>query len=85
MKVRPSVKPICEKCKIIKRKGRVMVICENPKHKQKQGRNARRFCIQKEKKKSASNGKSFKRQEASTDEKDDRSRQCICENGMSIC
>ncbi len=31
MKVRPSVKPICEKCKIIKRKGRVMVICENPK------------------------------------------------------
>ena len=35
MKVRPSVKPICEKCKISK--GRVMVICENPKHKQKQG------------------------------------------------
>ena len=31
MKVRPSVKPMCEKCKIIKRKGRVMVICENPK------------------------------------------------------
>lgn len=28
MKVRPSVKRICEKCKIIKRKGRVMVICE---------------------------------------------------------
>ncbi|MDR1271737.1 MAG: 50S ribosomal protein L36, partial [Clostridiales Family XIII bacterium] len=26
MKVRASVKPICEKCKIIKRKGRVMVI-----------------------------------------------------------
>ena len=43
MKIRPSVKPICEKCKIIKRKGRVMVICENPKHKQKQGlRPARR-------------------------------------------
>ncbi len=37
MKVRPSVKPMCDKCKIIKRKGRVMVICENPKHKQKQG------------------------------------------------
>ena len=34
MKVRPSVKPMCEKCKIIKRKGKVMVICENPKHKQ---------------------------------------------------
>lgn len=30
MKVRPSVKKICDKCKIIKRKGRVMVICENP-------------------------------------------------------
>ena len=37
MKVRPSVKPMCEKCKIIKRKGRVMVICENPTHKQRQG------------------------------------------------
>ena len=37
MKVRSSVKPICEKCKIIKRKGKIMVICENPKHKQKQG------------------------------------------------
>ena len=33
MKVRPSVKPMCEKCRVIKRKGRVMVICENPKHK----------------------------------------------------
>ncbi len=37
MKVRPSVKPMCEKCKMIKRKGKIMVICENPKHKQKQG------------------------------------------------
>ena len=37
MKVRPSVKPMCEKCKVIKRKGKVMVICENPKHKQRQG------------------------------------------------
>ena len=36
MKVKASVKPICEKCKVIKRKGKVMVICENPKHKQKQ-------------------------------------------------
>ena len=26
MKVRPSVKPMCEKCKIIKRKGRVMAV-----------------------------------------------------------
>ncbi|NLO35010.1 MAG: 50S ribosomal protein L36 [Clostridiaceae bacterium] len=37
MKVRPSVKPICEKCKVIRRKGHVMVICQDPKHKQKQG------------------------------------------------
>ena len=37
VKVRSSVKPICEKCKIIKRKGSVRVICENPKHKQRQG------------------------------------------------
>lgn len=37
VKVRPSVKRICEKCKIVRRKGRVVVICENPKHKQKQG------------------------------------------------
>ena len=37
MKVRPSVKKICEKCKIIKRKVKIMVICETPKHKQRQG------------------------------------------------
>ena len=37
MKVRASIKPICEKCKVIKRNGKLMVICENPKHKQKQG------------------------------------------------
>ena len=37
MKVRPSVKPMCEKCKIIKRNGIVMCICSNPKHKQRQG------------------------------------------------
>jgi len=37
MKVRASVKPICSKCKVIRRKGRVLVICENAKHKQRQG------------------------------------------------
>ena len=37
MKVRPSVKKMCDKCKVIRRKGRVMVICDNPKHKQRQG------------------------------------------------
>jgi large subunit ribosomal protein L36 len=37
MKVRASVKKICNKCRIIIRKRRVMVICVNPKHKQRQG------------------------------------------------
>lgn len=37
MKVRASVKRMCEKCKIIKREGVVRVICKNPKHKQRQG------------------------------------------------
>ena len=33
MKVKASVKPICEKCKVVKRKGKVRIICENPKNK----------------------------------------------------
>jgi large subunit ribosomal protein L36 len=37
MKVKASVKKICEHCKIIKRKGVVRGICKNPKHKQRQG------------------------------------------------
>ncbi|MFZ6015204.1 MAG: 50S ribosomal protein L36 [Patescibacteria group bacterium] len=38
MKVRTSVKPICRDCKVIRRKGRIVVICKkNPKHKQRQG------------------------------------------------
>jgi large subunit ribosomal protein L36 len=37
MKVSASVKKMCPKCRIIRRKGKVMVICENPKHKQTQG------------------------------------------------
>jgi len=37
MKVKPSVKPMCAKCKIIRRHGRVMVICDNLRHKQRQG------------------------------------------------
>ncbi|KAM0937013.1 putative ribosomal protein L36 [Dioscorea sansibarensis] len=38
MKVRSSVKKLCEFCKTIKRRGRVYVICTaNPKHKQRQG------------------------------------------------
>ncbi|MDD5449527.1 MAG: 50S ribosomal protein L36 [Candidatus Omnitrophica bacterium] len=37
MKVRSSVKKICDKCKIIRRKGIVRVICVDQKHKQRQG------------------------------------------------
>jgi large subunit ribosomal protein L36 len=37
MKVRASVRKICDKCRVIRRRGRVMVICANPKHKQRQG------------------------------------------------
>ncbi len=37
MKVRSSVRAICPKCKIVKRKGVVRVICKDPKHKQRQG------------------------------------------------
>nr|YP_009240258.1 ribosomal protein L36 [Ankyra judayi]AMN09172.1 ribosomal protein L36 [Atractomorpha echinata]AMO01350.1 ribosomal protein L36 [Ankyra judayi] len=37
MKVRSSVRKICDNCRLIRRKGKVMVICSNPKHKQRQG------------------------------------------------
>jgi len=37
MKVKASVKLICENCKLVKRKGVVRVICKNPRHKQRQG------------------------------------------------
>ena len=37
MKVRTNIKKMCAKCRIIRRKGKVMVICDNPKHKQRQG------------------------------------------------
>jgi large subunit ribosomal protein L36 len=37
MKVQASVKKICDKCRVIRRKGVVRVICEVPKHKQRQG------------------------------------------------
>jgi large subunit ribosomal protein L36 len=36
MKVRVSVKPLCEKCKVIRRKGVLRIVCQNPKHKQRQ-------------------------------------------------
>ena len=38
VKVRSSVKPICEHCKVVRRQGVVRVICKRtPKHKQRQG------------------------------------------------
>ena len=37
MKVKASAKKICAKCKVVKRKGKIRIICENPKHKQRQG------------------------------------------------
>jgi len=38
VKVRSSVKPMCEHCKVIRRNGVVRIICSrNPKHKQRQG------------------------------------------------
>jgi len=37
MKVQASVKKICRHCKIIRRNGRVRVICTDARHKQRQG------------------------------------------------
>lgn len=37
MKVRASVKRICDKCKLVRRRGVLFVVCENPRHKQRQG------------------------------------------------
>jgi len=37
MKVRASVKKICESCKVVRRKGVIRIICKaNPRHKQRQ-------------------------------------------------
>lgn len=37
MKVKASVRRICDKCKLVRRHGVVRVICTNPRHKQRQG------------------------------------------------
>jgi large subunit ribosomal protein L36 len=37
MKVRASIKRICNKCKLIRREGVLRVVCTNPRHKQRQG------------------------------------------------
>ena len=37
MKVSASVKPRCDNCRVIKRKGVVRIICSNGRHAQRQG------------------------------------------------
>nr|YP_009668851.1 ribosomal protein L36 [Callisthene erythroclada]QCW93850.1 ribosomal protein L36 [Callisthene erythroclada] len=37
MKIRASIRKICERCRLIRRRGRIIVICSNPRHKQRQG------------------------------------------------
>lgn len=37
MKVRASVRRMCEKCKIIRRRRVIRVICTDKRHKQRQG------------------------------------------------
>jgi large subunit ribosomal protein L36 len=37
MKVRASVKKLCEHCKVVRRRGIIRVICTNARHKQRQG------------------------------------------------
>ncbi|MBI4576059.1 MAG: 50S ribosomal protein L36 [Planctomycetes bacterium] len=38
MKVRTSVRRICENCKLVRRRGVLRVICKDGRHKQRQGR-----------------------------------------------
>jgi large subunit ribosomal protein L36 len=37
MRVQASVKKICRKCKLVRRNGVLRVICDDPRHKQRQG------------------------------------------------
>ncbi|NCS98621.1 50S ribosomal protein L36 [Candidatus Parcubacteria bacterium] len=37
MKVKSSVKKKCPNCKTVRRKGKLYVVCSNPRHKQRQG------------------------------------------------
>ena len=39
MRVRVSIKKVCNDCKIIKRHGVLRVICSDPRHKQRQKTN----------------------------------------------
>ncbi len=42
MKVSASVKSRCAKCKSVRRRGVVYIICENPRHKARQGTKQRK-------------------------------------------
>lgn len=37
MKVKASIKKICDNCRVVRRRGVVRILCKNPKHKQRQG------------------------------------------------
>ncbi|MFQ5860065.1 MAG: 50S ribosomal protein L36 [Dehalococcoidia bacterium] len=37
MRVSASVKPRCAKCKVVRRRGVVQIICSNRRHNQRQG------------------------------------------------
>jgi large subunit ribosomal protein L36 len=37
LKVRASIKPVCDKCEVVRRRGVLHVVCENPRHKQRKG------------------------------------------------
>nr|YP_009582631.1 ribosomal protein L36 [Selaginella lyallii]QBL02113.1 ribosomal protein L36 [Selaginella lyallii] len=37
MKIRASVRKICENCRLIRRRGRIVVVCPDPRHKRRQG------------------------------------------------
>nr|YP_010624058.1 ribosomal protein L36 [Goniothalamus tamirensis]YP_010624105.1 ribosomal protein L36 [Goniothalamus tamirensis]WBF98344.1 ribosomal protein L36 [Goniothalamus tamirensis]WBF98391.1 ribosomal protein L36 [Goniothalamus tamirensis] len=36
MKTRASARKICERCRVLRRKKRIVIVCINSKHKQKQ-------------------------------------------------
>nr|UTS57027.1 ribosomal protein L36 [Schizaea tenella] len=37
MKIRASIRRMCEKCRLIRRRRQIVIVCINPKHKQRQG------------------------------------------------
>ncbi|MDP3735068.1 MAG: 50S ribosomal protein L36 [bacterium] len=37
MRVRSTIKKRCRTCQMIRRKGRMYIVCTNPRHKQRQG------------------------------------------------